>query len=319
MIRPRQLPSRADWGDLKVDPELGDAYRLFGGKTVEEAIPLFAENPIERAAELRFTPTAVFSYYLYCFVDFLLSPGAAGAADAASCFLRLVRDRMRVDPSIVERYAALRPAIDAVAERQAFYDADVAIYGSFPDLRREMEALHARAGSHDGPLPGAVEIIEIRDCYGDVLMRHPATRAAAGLCGAVLEGAELSWAELAGQDLEGSDLYWARLFQANLERANLRGADLRGADLKGASLRFANLAGANLGRDNLGGATSLEGAHLEGAQLSGTQLAGATYDDRTTFPPGFSPDEAGMVKTAAERAGDAAPEAERSPGGNRER
>lgn len=318
-MRPHQVPAREDWGDLKVDPELNDAYRRFGGKTVEEAMPLFAENPIERAAELRFTPTAVFSYYVYCFVDFLLSPDAKGAADAASCFLRLVRDRMRVDPSIVESYAALRPAIDAVSERQAFYDADVDIYGAFADLRQEMDALHACAGSHDGQLSGEMEIIEIRDCYGDVLMRHPAAQAAAGLRGAVLEGAELSWAELAGQDLEGSDLYWARLFQANLERANLRGADLRGADLKEANLRSANLEGANLGRDNLGGATSLDGANLEGAQLSGTQLRGATYDDRTRFPLDFSPEKAGMVKTAANRADNAAKQGSGPPKGNRKR
>jgi len=318
-MRPHQVPAREDWGDLEVDPELNDAYRRFGGKTVEEAMPLFAENPLERAAELRFAPTAVFSYYVYCFVDFLLSPDAKGAADAASCFLRLVRDRMRVDPSIVESYAALRPAIDAVSERQAFYDADVDIYGAFADLRREMDALHACAGSHDGQLSGEVEIIEIRDCYGDVLMRHPAAQAAAGLRGAVLEGAELSWAELAGQDLEGSDLYWARLFQANLERANLRGADLRGADLKEADLRSANLDGANLGRDNLGSATSLDGANLEGAQLSGTQLRGATYDDRTRFPLDFSPEKAGMVKTVANRADNAAKQGSGPPKGNRKR
>lgn len=60
-MRPHQVPTRKDWGDLKVDPERGYAYRLFGGKTVQEAMPLFAENPVERAAELQFTPTAVFS------------------------------------------------------------------------------------------------------------------------------------------------------------------------------------------------------------------------------------------------------------------
>jgi hypothetical protein len=315
----RQVPSREDWGDLNVDPELGHAYRLFGGKSVEEAMPLFAENPVERAAELRFTPTAVFNYYLFCFIDFLLSPGAAGAADAASCFLRLLRDRMRADPAVAEGYPVLRPAIDAVSERQGFYDADVDIYGAFPDLRQEMEALHASADSHDGQLAGALEIVEIRDCYGDVLVRYPVAHAAAGLRGALLEGAELSWAELAGRDLEGSDLYWARLFQANLEHANLRGADLRGADLKEANLCCANLEGANLGRDNLGGATSLQGANLEGARLSGARLAGATYDDRTRFPPDFSPDKAGMVKTPAGCTENAARTAKRSSAPSRKR
>lgn len=144
------------------------------------------------------------------------------------------------------------------------------------------------------------EVIEIRDCYGDILLRYPVAPGKSGLVGAVLEGAELSWAELARQDMEGVDLYWGRLLEANLEGANLRNADLRGADLTRANLRSANLEGADLGRDRVGGATSLKGANLEGANLRQARLEGASYDSRTTFPPGFSPEAMGMVLTSAD-------------------
>jgi hypothetical protein len=87
-------PTRDAWGNLSVDAEVEYGYGLFGGKTAAEALPLFLENPMERAAELHFAPAAVFNYYVFCFVDLLLSPKGAGESDMASCFLRLVRNRL---------------------------------------------------------------------------------------------------------------------------------------------------------------------------------------------------------------------------------
>jgi hypothetical protein len=96
---------------------------------------------MERAAELRFTPPRVFNYYVFCFVRHLLSSEGAGQSDMASCFLRLVRDRAEAQASTLsEVWDRLRPAVSEVAARQSFYDADVEIYGSFPDLRRDIEA-----------------------------------------------------------------------------------------------------------------------------------------------------------------------------------
>lgn len=142
-MKQRRVPTREAWGDLSVDPEVKYAFKLFGTKTIDEATPLFADNPIERAAELRFSPAPVFNYYVFCFANFLMTPQAQGEADAASCFLRLVRDRMRSDPKgIAAIYTELEPAIDAVSARQSYYDADVNIYGSFVDLRQEIESLH---------------------------------------------------------------------------------------------------------------------------------------------------------------------------------
>jgi len=143
-MRKQPIPAREDWGDLGIDPEVRSGYRLYGGRSREEALPLFAASPIERAAELRCAPTAVFNDDVFCFADVLSSPAGAGAADAASCFVRLVRDRLRTDAAgVAAIYPALKPAIDSIAERQAFFDADVDIYGSFSDIVRAIEAAWA--------------------------------------------------------------------------------------------------------------------------------------------------------------------------------
>ena len=134
------VPSREAWGDLSVDPDVEYGHELFGGKTVTEAAPLFLDNPMERAAELRFTPPAVFNYYVFCFVGHLLGSQGAGQSDMASCFLRLVRDRARDHPAtLTDVWGRLWPAVVQVSDRQAFYDADVEIYGAFLALRRDIE------------------------------------------------------------------------------------------------------------------------------------------------------------------------------------
>ena len=140
-------PTRDEWGDLDADLEVKDAYRLFGGKTVGEAKPLFVENPIERAAELHYAPAPVLNYYLFCFVEHLLSPESAGESDMASCFLRLVRHRAASRPEDLDPvWVRLRPALATIAQRQAFYDADNNIYGSFVDLWHEIETAREQRG-----------------------------------------------------------------------------------------------------------------------------------------------------------------------------
>jgi hypothetical protein len=138
-------PTREAWGNLSVDPEVEYGYGLFGGKSVAEALPLFAENPMERAAELHFAPAAVFNYYVFCFVELLLSRDAAGESDMASCFLRLVRSRMASSASDLEPvWDRLGPAVESVARDQGFYDADASIYGSFAEIALEIEELQRR-------------------------------------------------------------------------------------------------------------------------------------------------------------------------------
>lgn len=95
------------------------------------------------------------------------------------------------------------------------------------------------------------------------------------LSGGSLREVNLSEANLSAVQLFGADLFMAYLPRANLYRANLCNAILAGADLVGAYLKWADLSGAN---------------------LSLTDLREATYDRLTSFPHGFNPDEAGMLK-----------------------
>jgi hypothetical protein len=133
-------PTREDWGDLKADLDVEFGFQEFGTKTIEEAAPLFHSNPIERASELQFTPAAVFNYYVFAFAAAATAPSSRGQADLASSFLNLVRGRAVEQPdTLAPVWPRLLPALTTVAEQQAFYDADPAIYGSFARLLHEAE------------------------------------------------------------------------------------------------------------------------------------------------------------------------------------
>ena len=134
-------PTREEWGDLKADLDVEFGFQEFGGKTLEEAAPLFAENPIERASELQFTPPVVFNYYIFAFAAAATATSGQGQADLASCFLKLVQARALEQPeTLAVVWPGLLPAVITVSEQQSFYDADPGIYGSFARLRHEAEA-----------------------------------------------------------------------------------------------------------------------------------------------------------------------------------
>ena len=134
-------PTREAWGDITSDLDVEFAFREFGGKTIEEAVPVFAENPIESASGLRFAPPAVFNYYILAFAEASVAADTRGQADLASAFVTLVRDRAVEQPAtLAGLWERLRPALVSVAERQAFYGADVDVHGSFVQLRDEAEA-----------------------------------------------------------------------------------------------------------------------------------------------------------------------------------
>ena len=108
-------------------------------------------------------------------------------------------------------------------------------------------------------------------------------------------GIDLRWANLSGADLSGVDLTGVDLTGANLRGVNLRGVNLRGADLRMADLTKANLRGVNLRGVNLRGA-DLRMADLTKANLRGANLSWARYDAETTWPNGFDPAYAGVVR-----------------------
>ena len=120
-----------------------------------------------------------------------------------------------------------------------------------------------------------------------------------------LKGADLSGANLFGANLVGADLSYADLSGANLtavilQKANLTGAKLQKADLFQADLKWADLSGAHLNETSLLSAdlfeANLRGVDLNGAaDFLGANLIGVSYDYRTKWPQGFTPEEFSAV------------------------
>lgn len=133
------VPNRAAWGKLD-DLDVKYAFNLYGGKTIAEVTPYFRRSPIDRVDELRFVPWEVFSYYVLWFTEFLTSDESKNECDSASCFLHLVLEKAQAEPKrFRDLYPRLKSAVDVIAGRQEFYDADADIYGLFSDYKRDIE------------------------------------------------------------------------------------------------------------------------------------------------------------------------------------
>jgi hypothetical protein len=134
-MRKRQVPGKAEWAGYESDLDAKYAHGLLFGKEIREVLDLFANGRgIERTSELLFMPRKAFQYYVFAFAEYLSSDKAAGDADAASPFLKLLLGRERQDPgSVAEVFAELSPTVDYVASHQAYFNADPNIYGDFPE------------------------------------------------------------------------------------------------------------------------------------------------------------------------------------------
>jgi len=144
------VPDQTDWAGYEADLEGRWAYRLLFGKSIDEVRYEFRDTAaIERSVELIGAPRPVFQYYVFAFVSLFESPvESAGESDCASAFLRLLCNRERDDPGCVaEIYPELRSTVEHVATNQAFYDADLDIYGDFRDLAAELAELCEPTGS----------------------------------------------------------------------------------------------------------------------------------------------------------------------------
>ncbi len=140
---PTRIPDAADWVGCEGDVEARYARGVLFGKSIDEVMYDFRDFTSERACELLAVPRPVFQYYVFAFVPLFASPGeSAEQADCASVFLHLLCDREKRDPgSVAQIHAELRATVDHVANSQAFFDADIDIYGDFRDHAAELKAL----------------------------------------------------------------------------------------------------------------------------------------------------------------------------------
>jgi hypothetical protein len=142
--RGRAIPGRAEWAGYEGGLDVKYAHKLLFGKSSAFRSISAGGCSIERADELLFMPRGAFQYYVFAFSDFVRSQEAAGDADSASSFLRLLLNRETRDgDGVAEIYSELLPVVQYVASHQEAYDADpdINIYGDFADLASQLDGL----------------------------------------------------------------------------------------------------------------------------------------------------------------------------------
>jgi len=124
-------PSEDDWRSEPWCLDAKAAYGRFNGATLDEAFGMISDDALNREEDLMFMPSICFRYYLPAYLSYLTSDAAKGDSDGASCVFGLIDHRiddLSEDPVLLRRTAE---TIAYVGERQEWYDADAAIYGSF--------------------------------------------------------------------------------------------------------------------------------------------------------------------------------------------
>lgn len=102
------VPREGDWGDhYQADLDQDYAHKLFAGRTNQEMLPHFHSNVIERTSELRWMPKVPLRCYVLGFRDFVMAGefNHLKASDAASCFIRIVLEKLEK----TELYPARHP------------------------------------------------------------------------------------------------------------------------------------------------------------------------------------------------------------------
>ncbi len=126
------IPTEVDWRSEVWGIDTPNAYGNFFGKDRQEAFQLFVENAIHYQEDVMFMPVICFRYYIFSYMNYLLSNESKDDSDGANCFFGLIEiradDILESEPSLAERisYVLLH-----LKDKQEWYDADESIYGSF--------------------------------------------------------------------------------------------------------------------------------------------------------------------------------------------
>jgi hypothetical protein len=148
-----RIPGNEEWAGYENEPEGPHAHELWFGKSLDEMQPLFSDSiSIERGEELVFMPRRAFQFYIFAFVQYVMSDAAIGNSDAASVFLGDLIARETRDPgSVAQIYPRLESAIEFVAASQARFDASHDIYGDFAEKAVALKKLLGIAHSPQDP------------------------------------------------------------------------------------------------------------------------------------------------------------------------
>ena len=127
------IPGESEWQNEHGDLDVAVARRNFLGLTIEQAEALFRKNSLRFQEDIYFMPYACFEFYIHAYLDYLLSEHSRGDSDGASCFFGLVDCRCEEIPKLpYDTREKIFRVLDKLAAGQEYFDASLAIYGSFP-------------------------------------------------------------------------------------------------------------------------------------------------------------------------------------------
>ena len=139
-----RVPTLAEWHSEPLCLDGEHALKTFFDKDHAEAYELFCENAMHYEEDLVFMPLRCFRYYVHSYMDYLLSNESEEDSDGASAFFVLVKLRaldLTADAEDVALAQAIAKTLKHLAENQRWYDANVDIYGSFPERAKECLSL----------------------------------------------------------------------------------------------------------------------------------------------------------------------------------
>lgn len=137
-----KIPTSSDWGEINHDDLDADyAHKQFFGKSFDEAVAMFQRNALHYQEDLQSMPAAAFNFYAPALVKYITSPQAAGDSDGASSFLHMVSWMLKTQRNIISQKTEqlLLGTAEQISRNQAFYEADIHIYGEFPELYAEIQ------------------------------------------------------------------------------------------------------------------------------------------------------------------------------------
>lgn len=131
------IPSHSDWLSEPLCLDGESARERFFGLDESQAFDLFAENALSYSEALLFMPIPCFRYYIRSYMRYLQSPESQADSDGANAFFGVVEERWQdVPPDDTSFKGELAAVLRRLANMQAWYDAETAIYGHFSERRR---------------------------------------------------------------------------------------------------------------------------------------------------------------------------------------
>jgi len=141
------IPNESEWGVIEknnLDAEW--AFKQFIGKSLDDAEKMFREHALYYQEALISMPAVAFNYYAPVFAKYILSNYAKSDSNGASSFLFMLLELLQANRFLAtpETLKILLDTAKIVSIKQNFYDADIDIYGEFPELYNDIMQLNQK-------------------------------------------------------------------------------------------------------------------------------------------------------------------------------